>query len=436
MIILNLPDSQKGYFELEVCTSDGLQREITSYSVIEGAALDDIEPSDSPFGINTAFRKNPEGVLEEALTREVRILGAKSIRDGSEWRSVEREKGVYAPQLNDDEVRQLAQEYNLDYLYVAGYDNPLYDKNTSTGAGQTPYTEEGRSGFANMVNWLAEDYRYIGIYNEWNGGFGKRGESPADSKPYYYHALVKKTYEVVRKNHPDTILAGPSFAQGGYEGGTQFLSALGQLGTLQYLDVISGNMYRVDLRPEFIREKLLETDDVVKSYNSGEAKELWVTETGYPIWGDITEEVSAKYLVPLYVNALAGGAKRVFWYNLADTGCDPQNREENYGLLRHEDNSMGGNTAKPSFVAYSVMTRQLTGLTYERDLSDGTVQAHSFTDGDRRCTVLWSYDGGVFSFEADAAVTITDFMGSSRTVFPENGVVTVSVSDTPIYAEI
>lgn len=433
VVLLDLPDTEKGYFELTVFV-DGYPAGATTYSIIEGAALDDVEPAASPFGINTALRKNPAGVLEEALSREIQILGAKSIRDGSEWKSIEREKSVYAPQLNDELVRQMAEQYQIDYLYVAGYENPLYDKN-SAGAGQTPWTENGRAGYADMANWLAERYRYIGLYNEWNGGFGKRGGSPANSQPGPYHSLVKKTYETVKPNHPDTVLVGPAFAQGGYDGGTAFLTALGQLGTLEYLDVIAGNMYRVDLKPEFIKHKLMEIDSIVKAYHQGSSKELWVTETGYPIWGDVTEAVSATYLVPLYVNALSAGAKKVFWYNLADTGINPAEREENYGLLRHEDSVRGGNTAKPSFVAYSVMTRQLTGLVYQEELSTETVQAHWFQNAERACTVVWSYEGGIFTLPSQLPVTVTDFMGNRKVAAPQDGVVTIAVSDTPVYVE-
>lgn len=430
---LELPKDKKGYFELTVY-KNGETAGVTSYSVIDEYDFDSVDPAESPFGVNTSLRKNPQGVNEDALNREIRILGAKSIRDGSEWRSTELEKGVYTPQLNDTEVRELAEKYNIDYLYVAGYDNPLYDKNASTNEGQTPWSSEGRAAFAAWTAWLAEDYKYIGVYNEWNGGFGKRGDSPADSKPLYYHLLAKEVYNAV-EDHSKTTLVGPAFAAGGYEGGADFMQSLGELGTLNYLDVIAGNAYRLDMTPEFISERFKLIDEIIRKNNGGQSKEMWVTETGYPIYGDITEEKSAKYLVPLFVNAFSAGVKRVFWYNLADYGINREDREQNYGLIRHCKSSMGANTAKPSFSAYAVMTRKLTGLRYAENISD-TVNCHRFTDGQKDCLVLWSYEGGEYKINTSKTAVLTDMMGNSREIAPVDGVIALEVTEYPIYLEL
>ena len=444
VVDLTLDMNELGYFELSLFGDDRNGNTVTlltnSFSRVTRRDFQDVDPADSYFGVVTALRKNPTDVLEDALNREVRMLGVKSIRDGSEWKSVERTKNVYTPQLNDEVIEQMAKKYNMDFLYTGGLDNPLYDVNEKTGAAQTPYTDNGREGYANFMKWLAlfdgGFYKYLNLYNEWNGrGFGARGNSPADCKPEMYHALAKKTYETVKSASRSTVLVGPSFAGGGFEAGAEFMEELGKLGTLQYLDIVSGNAYNVTTTPDFIAERFSNIDRIIKQYNNGKEKDIWITETGYPTYGDITESMAGEYTIPLMVNAISAGVDRIFWYNLADYGIDPNNKEDHFGLMRYPTNELGAHTLKPSFLALAVLTREITEFKYGENRSTENFKHHTFTKGDEIKNILWAYSKQNVEVRTDTALKITDFMGNSFTAEPENGRLMLTLENDPIFID-
>ncbi len=444
IVDLTLCMDELGYFELSILGDDKNGNTVTlvtnSFSRVTRRDFQDVDPEDSYFGICTALRKNPTDVLEDAMNREIRMLGVKSIRDGSEWKSVELEKNVYAPQLNDEVVEQLAKKYNMDYLYVGGLDNPLYDVNAQTNVAQTPYTDSGREGYANFMKWLAlfdnGFYKYLNLYNEWNGsGFGARGNSPAACKPEMYHALAKKTYETVKSASPNTVLIGPSFAGGGFEAGAEFMEELGQLGTLQYLDIVSGNAYNVTTNPDFIAERFSTIDSIVKKYNNGQEKDIWITETGYPTYADMSENTAGEYTIPLLVNAISVGVDRIFWYNLADYGIDPNNKEDHFGLMRYPTNELGAHTLKPSFLALAVLIREVTEFEYGENKSTEEFKHHTFVKDDEVKNILWAYSKQNIEVKTDKALKVMDFMGNSFIAEPENGSVLLTLENDPIFID-
>lgn len=444
LINLKLDMDELGYFELTLLGENREGKSVTlitnSFTRVTRYDFDSVNPEESFLGVCTALRKNPTDVLEDALNREIRMLGAKSIRDGSEWKSVEREKGVYAPQLNDAVVEQMAKKYNMDYLYVGGLDNPLYDVNEKTKAAQTPYTDNGREGYANFMKWLAlydgGFYKHLNLYNEWNGpGFGSRGGSPAACKPELYHALAKKTYETVKSASPNTLLAGPSFAGGGFEAGAVFMEQLGELGTLNYLDIIAGNAYNVTTTPDFIAERFANIDRIVREHNNGEAKPIWITETGYPTYAETTETMAGEYTVPLMVNALSVGVDRIFWYNLADYGISETDKEHHFGLMRFPTNSLGAHTMKPSFAALAVLAREITQYQYLEDHSSDAFKWHTFAQGNHVKNVLWAYEKRNVSVRTERPLEVMDFMGNRTTLYPCGGQVRLTLENDPIYID-
>jgi hypothetical protein len=93
--------------------------------------------------------------------------------------------------------------------------------------------------------------------------------------------------------------------------------------------------------------------DVMAAHGDG-ARKIWATEFGYPTAGPGSVEERQQALnvdaaVDLwYSNRFAGP---LFWYSARDTGTDPADAEQHFGLLRHDG------SAKP---AYAVLAARFS----------------------------------------------------------------------------
>ncbi|MGN0179321.1 MAG: sugar-binding protein [Monoglobaceae bacterium] len=213
------------------------------------------------------------------------------------------------------------------------------------------------------------------------------------------------------------------------------MEQLGELGTLKYLDIVSGNAYNVTTTPEFIAERFSNIDKIVRKYNNGKSKPIWITETGYPTYADMSEKTAAEYTVPLMVNALSVGVERVFWYNLADYGISETDKEHHFGLMRYPTNSLGAHTAKLSFSALAVLAREITRYKYGENRSCDEFKWHTFVNGDSAKSILWSYEKQSVSVKTDTPLEITDFMGNRKTLYPDGGRVILTLENDPVYID-
>jgi hypothetical protein len=89
-------------------------------------------------------------------------------------------------------------------------------------------------------------------------------------------------------------------------------------GGLPYMDVISDHPYATlyITSPELqgLGEEMGKLQDLVKRYNNGHAKPIWITEIGWPTsWLHVSEHTQANYLVRSTVLSLAAGVQKIFW---------------------------------------------------------------------------------------------------------------------------
>ncbi|QTH43804.1 hypothetical protein J4772_05130 [Cohnella sp. LGH] len=392
---------------------------------------------DSPFSIAAHLHRTSLGWSED-LPRLIRLMGAQSARGGMEW-TIEKTKGVYTYTPQPESFMQRLEAEGLKGMFVAGYNNPLYDNNA------TPYTNEGREGFANYVNDYVTRYKdrlnAVEVYNEFNGGFGQRGNSPANSQPSYYYELLKKTYETVKANHPEFTVSGMVTA--GIP--MSWMESVFQLGGLNYLDVVSVHPYRygrtpVEARaPEGMEEELDALKTLIRSYNGGELKPIWITEIGWPTHQSATgtdEKTQADYLVRAYTVALANGVEKMVWYNLMNDGLQTDYNEHNFGLIRFKDDPLGAYTPKPAYAAYAAMTRELTGAEFEQREDYGPdIRSYLFRNNGEPTRVLWALANTIVAVRTDAPITVTDLTGRSETYEPLNGKVYLSLTGEPQYVK-
>ncbi|WP_405174170.1 sugar-binding protein [Paenibacillus sp. FSL H8-0261] len=436
---ITVPFSKLGYFTLEVTAerpgSEPLVRS-TAYAVVSSA----LPPGngESPFGVSTHLNWTASGWSKE-LSKLIRYMGASFVRDGMEWSSIEKQKGVYTFAPSPDDYMQKLAENDLKLLFVAAFNNPFYDNNA------TPYTDIGRRGLAKYAKAYIEQYKdqLIGfnVYNEFNGGFGKRGNSPANSQPNYYFNLMKETYNVVKPVHPNVPVVG--IVSGGVdlnwiEG---VLKGVGEgedkNAGLKYLDAVSVQTYMDPNAPDDVFAKLKGLKTLIKQYNNGNLVPIWVTEFGSPTHQSakgVDEKTQANYLPRGFVSGLSLGVERMSWYDFMNDGLRDDFNEDNFGLVRHKNDPMGAYTPKPAYASYAAMSRQLAGAVFEEIEQFGDpIRSNLFTKGGENLRIVWAQSDTQAAIETDNNLEITDFMGNTEIYSPHHGKIYITITGEPFY---
>jgi hypothetical protein len=114
-------------------------------------------------GVNIHFIDAREGELDM-----LKAGGFRVVRMDFAWEGTEKAKAVYDFTGYDRLVKSL-DAHGLQPLFILDYRNPLYDE------GLSPYTDAGRTAFANWAGAAAAHYKGHKVlwemYNEPNGGF-------------------------------------------------------------------------------------------------------------------------------------------------------------------------------------------------------------------------------------------------------------------------
>lgn len=431
---ITVPVTDKGYYDLEVYAESPGKADVkleTSLALLSQYDFSQIEESFFGFCTHlTSIYKGWGAHLVELINR----AGAKNIRDEMQWDKVEKAKGVYTFSNDMEAFMKKLKDYNINPFIIFSFTNPLYDNNA------TPYTDDGRLGFANYGKALLDKYpdqmEWVEVYNEFNHVFGDRGDGPADCLPSYYYELLKKTYEVVKASHPEVKVIGPTSA--GVD--EPWLKELFGLGALQYMDAVSVHHYGYPISPEVhYNEKLDLLAQLIKQYNNGEMKPVWLTEFGYPTHNQstgISEKGQSDNLVKGHVIAISKGVEKGFWYDFMDDGLDKTYNENNFGIIRNEKDPKGAYVPKPAYAAYAAMTRQLTGASFvEKEDRGSAIYSYKFTRNQEDLRVLWTLAPMNVTLKAAGPVDITDYMGNTATYVPVNGEIYMTLSAEPIYVK-
>ncbi len=433
-----LPNLKLGYYTLELSAQAVGQAPVrlkTPFALLSDYDWDSVE--DSPFGIAAHLHRESFGWSGD-LTRLIKYAGAKTARGGYEW-SIEKSLGQYTFTPQPEKFMSYVEADGLKSMFVSGYNHPLYDDN------KTPYTDAGRTGFANYVDAYIEHFKDqlvgVQVYNEFNGGFGKRGNSPADSKPDYYYKLLKATYEKVKENHPDFVVSGMVTA--GVD--LDWIEEVLKLGGMKYLDNIAVHPYRYgravlkDREPEGMAAELQQLKDLIREYNEGELKPIWISEFGWPTHqasNGTDEKTQADFLARAYVIALSEGVERIVWYNLMNDGLQADYNEHNFGLVRFKDDPLGAHTPKPSYVAYAAMTRELTNAEFvEEETYGGDIKSFLFDQDGEPLRAVWATENTNAVILTNEPLQITDMTGNTEQFVPVNGKVYVTLNGELIYVK-
>lgn len=429
---LSIPLQQLGYYKLWIdAKKNGQIIKSSEVSLARLSNTDSTATDSSPFGMSTHLAwETPQGWTPE-LSELLHRAGVKNFRDEIPWDAVEYEKGKYRKPANRDAYMQRTQQDGLKPFIILDYTNPFYDQNS------TPYTDQGRQGFADygkaLLDLYGDQIPWIEVYNEFNGGFGDRGNGPADSRPDYYFQLLKKTYETVKAARPDVTVVGMATA------GTPlgWMEEVFKLGGLQYMDAVSIHPYQSQRPPDGIVDNVRSTQNLIRQYNQGQLKPIWFTEVGWPtsIGGiGISENTQADYIVRTHVQALAEGVEKVFWYDLMNDGMDSGYHEHNFGILRNANDPKGAFTPKPAYAAYAAMTRELIGAQFvDRESFDANISSYKFNKDGQNLRVIWANTPVQTVISTNSQIQIMDIMGNTETYTPMDGKVYLTLTEEPIY---
>jgi hypothetical protein len=383
-----------------------------------------IQQTNSPLGIGVHFT----GGNNPGLAPLIATLGATTIRDDASWAMIERSPGHYSFN-NFDPYMQTLQQNNLSPLLILDYSDRFYDNN------QTPYDDAGLRAFANYARALVTHYgpqlQAVEVYNEYNGTLSN---GPCARNAACYVNLLRYTYQAIKAVRPDvTVVGGAAFMDD-----THWFKQVFADGGLAYMDAVSdhpySSLYIASPEVQGLEGEMQNLQKLIKQYNHGQAKPLWMTEFGWTTsLLHVSEQTQANYVVRGTVLSLAAGVQKIFWYDLLNDGTSGSAVQQNFGLL-NQPGAQGLYTPKPAYAAYAVLARELAGRAFRARESVAPGIFDMRFSGDLR--VLWSTPvPQSVALATNHALTAISLTGHVQTLQPVNGKIVLRLSAAPIYIQ-
>jgi hypothetical protein len=395
-VSIAIPRSGLYRVDASLKSPDGEMLAQSSSTLSAVARRDEVGPSD--FGVVTHFGQG--GTAPSVLLPLVKQAGFAWIRDELYWQEIEKKPGVFSFPASYDAYLAACARLGISPLVVLDYGNQV--AYPSLFANSTfPQSPEARAKFVSYVDAVVKRYgNTVKNWELWNEpdfntiGYGN------------YLALLKVTYSAIKQRSPDsTVISCGGGGAGGGPGG-DCLVALIKEGGLNDQDAFSIHPYMPPNAPEIGYKGKGGPIDVMSIpttwpylkqltaqhvRENGRPVQVWVTELGWPVnpkEPGQDEATQAANLVRTYLLSRRYGAVRVlFWYDFVDDGTDPNNFEQNFGLLHHDL------TPKPAFVAASVLSSTVGKRAWGKALVDTQdVKAYQYGTDDP-VIAGWTTDG-------------------------------------------
>lgn len=360
-------------------------------------------------------------------------------RDSQNWDQIEKEPGVYV--WRDSIIKGIDAFYEngLEVLYILGYTNPLYDD------GSTPASEEAIAAYARYCYETAKFFQgKISHYEIWNE-YNIRGFNPSSEPPETYARMLKAGYEAIKKADPNAVVIGCAtckidlgwiervFAAGGYD----------------YMDVVSVHPYKVQAPDsDDMRSDVRKLKELCLKY--GEEKPIYYSEEGFSTAPNQLEEhgyTERQATINLAKHVFANNAfdlgDVVFMYDFQNDGPDPNEKEQNFGIIRTWEHPTGAwdyphpNAAKESFVAISFSNYIDTSHSIKEiiaDTPDERILLYESNDSDDDMVIMWSEgDKKRISLKLSPEITVFDLYGNPTKMQSENSVFTFELGGSIVY---
>ena len=422
LTILTLPQLPDDYYVLQVTDDTG--NTPTSLNIPFTVLSPFVPQADSPLGIGVHFTGGNNPGLSQLIT----TMGATAVRDDASWNMIERSPGNYSFN-NFDPYMQTLQQNNLSPLLILDYSDRFYDNN------KTPYDNTGLRAFARYAQALVTHYgpqlKAVEVYNEYNGTLSN---GPCAHNASCYVNLLRYAYQAIKAVRPDiTVIGGAAFMDD-----THWFKQVFAAGGLAYMDAVSDHpyttLYVTSPEVQGLEDGMQDLQALIKQYNHGQAKPIWLTELGWTTSTlHVSEQTQANYVVRGTVLSLAAGVQKIFWYDLLNDGDSSSTVQQNFGLLNRLD-AEGLYTPKPAYAAYAVLARELAGRAFldRESVAPGIYDMH-FSGGLR---VLWSTPiPQSVALTTNHPITLISLTGHVQTLQPVDGKIVLHLSAGPIYIQ-
>ncbi len=400
-----LPSLPYGCYELQVSSEKKGKTSVERRSLAVTPPLVRGPAPESSFGITTPLSLQGDH-FNETLVRDafqrIAASGDRWFRLWVRWDDIEDAPGHYQ-WSNLDRVVELAQENGLElYPCLTGGALPFQTteplKKERWGMMTTAcYEPPNLELWKNYLRAFAERYKgKIGVYQIWNEPDAKNGFYPFSPKAYV--EVLKASAETLRAVDPSLRIGLGGFASALIGGGgktTYSQTDSAWSGSLFYAEHPSSYFDIVDLHYYSVFEPDQSWDRNVRAARAthrflesiGEGgKPLWNSETSMYSgkegeiggWGNtkyLSEQAQGMELIRFYVQSLAVGIQRSFWYCLFGE----------MGIIQ-EDFS-----PKPAYTAQVNVARLLQGARFVEELHVAlNVRAYRFQVSGREVIALWS----------------------------------------------
>lgn len=425
---VDLAALDNGFYSLDiVATLDEKTIErTTTFGIVE--SVPDGASDESPFGI---FLHYDGGETRRTnLIKTLADSGVRHARVEIPWDLVETTPGTYNYPASVDATIAAFKKDGIEPLLVPAYYNPLYDDT------KTPSSPEGLAAYAAFSADVIRHYGYAGVdlevYNEFDHTFnnGLCGRTPE-----CYMEMLEPTVQAVKSANPDSVIAAPGNAGMGMK--LDSLQAFFDVGGLKYADIVSAHPYTQPDAPEKIVSDLDDLHGMILEATGGTAKPVWLTEMGWSsVDGWVTREAQSDYLVRTMALSLGHGVSRVYWFEGASLSLNAQSIEENFGLFEAPQSLIPNASApKPAAVAQAVLAREISGKQFSAVELEGTnVFSYVFGDKTDDVRLMWTADSSAdVSINATGSVVVKDTLGQVRRIKPEDGVVQLELTGSPVY---
>lgn len=339
------------------------------------------------------------------------------VRDELYWDRVEPKRGTFVFPAEYDRYMAGLRQNQISPLIVLSFENKNYD------GGSTPFTDEGFAAYARYgVEVLRHYGKQIGaveIWNEYNGTFCKG--PAAHDRAGTYLKMLRTAYAAIKRERPDVLVAGGATSGMPMPYWEELLAG----GGLDFMDVLSVHPYRYGSPPEGLETEITALQDLVKKYNDGKPKPIWVTEIG---WGTkpsaapgdlaIDDAVQAKFLVRAYALLFSAHVPRVYWYLLRDYNGLKM------GLVR----DYAKRAPKPAYVAMATMIQQLHDARFvRREETPADLYSLVFArPTGEQVRVIWSLRP--MAVTVSGAVAAVDMQGSTVAAAKQ-----LNLDDSPLF---
>ena len=309
--------------------------------------------------------------------------GATWTRMDFGWGKIEKTRGIYDFSEYERLLQQL-EARRIRPIFILGYGNKLYSD-------VSPATPESRAAYARWCAAAAMHFRGHGILWEiWNepNGFWRPKPNAAD-----YTQMAVEAARAIKAATPRECVIGPTTATFDWP----FIETTFRGGVLNYFDAVSVHPYR-NSPPETAAPDYARLRNLIEKYApAGKEIPILCGEWGYTSQNkERSETVQARFLTRQWLVNIASGARLSMWYDWRDDGTNPDQRENRFGLVRHQYRANGAPVLnpKPAYFAAQTLTRELSGLYFRGRLSgagedDWILQ---FGRGDKTVLAVWTAD--------------------------------------------